>query len=80
MTGALTFVGVVRDGVAGVDGLNSATSVALSPDGANVYATSYYLDTGSPCSLATRRPASCRSSKLTRTVLEESSASLLRPR
>ncbi len=46
LTGALTYLGVVRDGVAGVDGLNSATSVALSPDGANVYATSYYLDNG----------------------------------
>lgn len=38
-TGQLTFVESQLDGVAGVDGLASAWSVAVSPDGANVYAT-----------------------------------------
>nr|MDJ0865777.1 beta-propeller fold lactonase family protein [Myxococcota bacterium] len=38
-TGALGFVEVQKDGVAGVDGLRSASSVAVSPDGAHVYAT-----------------------------------------
>ena len=37
-TGALTFLAVHRDGVAGVDGLNGSTAVAVSPDGAHVYA------------------------------------------
>jgi 6-phosphogluconolactonase (cycloisomerase 2 family) len=36
-TGALTFVEVQQDGVAGVDGLAEATSVAVSPDDAHVY-------------------------------------------
>ena len=36
-TGMLTFVEVQRDGVGGVDGLGRPHSVALSPDGANVY-------------------------------------------
>ncbi len=39
-TGALTFVEVKKDGVDGVDGLNGAYSVAVSPDGAHVYAAS----------------------------------------
>jgi len=38
--GALGFVGVVRDGVAAVDGLAYVTKLALSPDGAHLYATS----------------------------------------
>src|SRR5262249_37926604 len=38
-TGALTFVEVKKDGVGGVDGLKSASSVVVSPDGAHVYAT-----------------------------------------
>lgn len=38
-TGALTFVAVHRDGEGGVDGLDGARAIALSPDGKNVYAT-----------------------------------------
>jgi len=38
-TGKLTFVEAEVDGVGGVDGLASSWSVAVSPDGANVYAT-----------------------------------------
>ena len=38
-TGALTFVEVQRDGVGGVDGLSSARSVTVSPDGNHLYAT-----------------------------------------
>ena len=37
-TGALTFVELHRDGVAGVDGLADARSVTVSPDGKNLYA------------------------------------------
>jgi hypothetical protein len=37
-TGALGFVEMKRDGVAGVDGLDGAISVAVSPDGAHLYA------------------------------------------
>lgn len=36
-TGALTFVEAERDGVGGVDGLNGARGVSVSPDGENVY-------------------------------------------
>jgi len=39
-TGALTFVGVVKDGQGGVDGLASAYRLAIAPDGGNVYVTS----------------------------------------
>ncbi|MFM9960443.1 MAG: beta-propeller fold lactonase family protein, partial [Planctomycetaceae bacterium] len=39
-TGAVTFVEVKKDGVSGVDGLNGATDVAVSPDGAHVYVAS----------------------------------------
>jgi cysteine-rich repeat protein len=38
-TGALTIVDIHRDDIAGVNGLNGATGVALSPDGAHVYVT-----------------------------------------
>jgi 6-phosphogluconolactonase (cycloisomerase 2 family) len=38
-TGALAFVEVQRDGVGGVDGLDFATSVAVSPGGTHVYVT-----------------------------------------
>jgi uncharacterized repeat protein (TIGR01451 family) len=38
-TGVLTFVEVKRDGVGGVDGLDGAAGVAISPDGAHVYVT-----------------------------------------
>jgi len=36
-TGQLTFVEVQKDGVAGVDGLNGARSVTVSPDGKHLY-------------------------------------------
>jgi 6-phosphogluconolactonase (cycloisomerase 2 family) len=36
-TGAISYLEVHRDGVAGVDGLNCTRDVAVSPDGANVY-------------------------------------------
>jgi 6-phosphogluconolactonase (cycloisomerase 2 family) len=36
-TGALSHVETVRDGDPGIDGLNGASAVALSPDGAHVY-------------------------------------------
>jgi len=36
-TGALTFVELERDGVNGVDGLDAALAVDVSPDGRNVY-------------------------------------------
>ncbi|MDA1215525.1 MAG: beta-propeller fold lactonase family protein [Chloroflexi bacterium] len=39
-TGALTFVEFKQDGVAGVDGLQQARSVIVSPDGKHVYASS----------------------------------------
>jgi len=37
-TGELTFVEFVQDGVGGVDGLDGAVSVTMSPDGNHVYA------------------------------------------
>jgi DNA-binding beta-propeller fold protein YncE len=40
-TGELSFVEMEQDGAGGVDGLNGATSVAVSPDGDNVYVTGY---------------------------------------
>jgi DNA-binding beta-propeller fold protein YncE len=39
VTGALTFVEAQKDGVAGVDGLVGPFAVAVSPDGAHVYAS-----------------------------------------
>ena len=39
-TGALTFVQAIVDGVAGVTGIEAATAVAISPDGATLYVTS----------------------------------------
>jgi len=39
ITGSLAFVEVHTYGVGGVDGLNGATSVTVSPDGRHVYAT-----------------------------------------
>ncbi|MBD2416000.1 hypothetical protein FACHB389_34100 [Nostoc calcicola FACHB-389] len=41
-TGKLTFVEVQKDDTDGVDGLNAATSVTVSPDGKYLYATGYY--------------------------------------
>ena len=43
-TGALTFVEVHKDGVGGVDGLDAAVSVAISPDGKHLYAAGFYDD------------------------------------
>jgi 6-phosphogluconolactonase (cycloisomerase 2 family) len=40
-TGELSFVEMEQDGVGGVDGLDAATSVVVSPDGDNVYVTGY---------------------------------------
>jgi 6-phosphogluconolactonase (cycloisomerase 2 family) len=40
-TGALVFLEVERDGVAGVDGLAGANALALSPDGRNVYVAGF---------------------------------------
>src|SRR5436853_38308 len=37
-TGTLTYVERLRDGTAGVDGLHNAHALAISPDGASVYA------------------------------------------
>ncbi len=39
--GLLTFIGLVRDGVGGVDGLDGASGLALSPDGTSLYATGF---------------------------------------
>jgi len=38
-TGRLSFVEMIKDGSGGVDGLEGAVSLAVSPDGAHVYAT-----------------------------------------
>jgi Lactonase, 7-bladed beta-propeller len=38
-TGALSFVQQLKDGVGGVDGLDGAAGIAVSPDGKHVYAT-----------------------------------------
>jgi len=43
-SGALTFVERQRDGLDGVDGLNGARSVAVSPDGNHVYAAGWEDD------------------------------------
>ena len=41
ITGKLTLVEVKKDGVGGVDGLNTAFSVSISPDGRRVYVAGY---------------------------------------
>jgi len=41
-TGELTFLQELRDGVSGVDGLDDARGVIVSPDDRHVYATGYY--------------------------------------
>jgi 6-phosphogluconolactonase (cycloisomerase 2 family) len=43
-TGRLTFVQVHKDGAGGVDGLDGARAVAVSPDGAHVYVAGYMED------------------------------------
>ncbi|HUT13356.1 MAG TPA: beta-propeller fold lactonase family protein, partial [Thermoguttaceae bacterium] len=40
-SGELTFVQILRDGQGGVDGLNRATAVTVSPDGNHVYVAGY---------------------------------------
>ena len=40
-TGALTYVGSLKDGNNGVDGLLRANSIAISPDGKSVYTSGY---------------------------------------
>ncbi len=40
-TGQLTFVEALQDGIGGVDGLEGVVAVALSPDGAHVYAAGH---------------------------------------
>jgi 6-phosphogluconolactonase (cycloisomerase 2 family) len=40
-TGALTFVEVHKDSVSGVDGLDGATTVTVSPDGSHVYVAAF---------------------------------------
>jgi len=41
-SGALTYLGMVKDGVDGVDGLDGARALAISPDGSQVYVASQY--------------------------------------
>ena len=43
-TGALTYGGMLKDGVDGVDGLDGANSVTLSSDGNHAYVTGNYDD------------------------------------
>ena len=43
-TGALSYGGMLKDGVDGVDGLNGARGVTLSSDGNHAYVTGYYDD------------------------------------
>ena len=43
-TGALTYGGVLKDGLYGVDGLNGAISVTLSTDGNHAYVTAFSDD------------------------------------
>ncbi len=44
VTGELTFIEKIKDNIAGVDGLNGARNITLSPDGNFVYVTAYYDD------------------------------------
>jgi 6-phosphogluconolactonase (cycloisomerase 2 family) len=41
-TGELTYIERYKDGISGVDGLNGANFVTLSPDGNNVYVTGFW--------------------------------------
>ncbi len=43
-TGALTFIEAEKNGIGGVEGLKLARSVAISPDGSNVYVAGQYDD------------------------------------
>ncbi len=40
-TGGLTYLGRIKDGEVGVDGLDGARSIAISPDGMNLYVASW---------------------------------------
>mgnify|MGYP000524104389 CR=1 FL=1 len=50
-SGALAFVEVQRDGVGGVDGLDAAFSVTVSPDGNHLYAAGATDDALAPLCL-----------------------------
>ena len=52
-TGALTFLEVQVDGVAGVDGLDYAYSVTVSPDGKHLYVAAWIDDAVAVFSVAT---------------------------
>jgi 6-phosphogluconolactonase (cycloisomerase 2 family) len=43
-SGALTYLGMMQDGVDGVDGLDGARSIAINPDGSQLYVASQYDD------------------------------------
>ncbi|MFV2066188.1 MAG: beta-propeller fold lactonase family protein, partial [Pirellulales bacterium] len=43
-TGQLSHVQTLRDGVDGIDGLDNADSIVMSPDGKHVYTVSYFDD------------------------------------
>ena len=45
-TGALSYLGMLKDGVGGVDGLDGARSVTLSADGNHLYATGLFRRCG----------------------------------
>ena len=71
LSGGLLFKGMIRDGVNGVDGLNGAYGLAVSPDGKHLFATGkddhavswYILDSMNGTSLfrwhAERQPRWC---------------------
>jgi cysteine-rich repeat protein len=75
VTGTLAFVEAQRDGVGGVDGLEGASGVTVSPDGAHVYVASVeedavavfrqitcgdgHLDAGEACEDGNRRAGDC---------------------
>ncbi len=58
VTGYLSFVQILRDNVGGVDGLNGANAVGISPDGLNVYAVSLHqFDGENALAVFSRDPA-----------------------
>ncbi len=44
ITGRLTFVRAEKDGINGVDGINGARAISISPDGGHVYVAGYLED------------------------------------
>ncbi len=42
LTGELTYIERYKDEISGVDGLNGANSITLSPDGKNIYVTGFW--------------------------------------